>query len=326
MQSFLSGIRKLLILAIGTSFLGCCGFSLFCNPPASEVFSKTNTAEPVVYETENVTSVIKQPTIFPTLSLNYLPTFPYVNEKTQTPTLMPLPLPTVPYVNRDIAVVSGEKVNLRSGPGTDFVVVGQKFRGESFDIFDKNEDGSWLQLDRKGNVWIASWLVVVNPTPTATPTSTPTPISSDAIIDREIVNLRDGPSTEHRVIRQLEKHTKLTITGVNSDRTWIRVRTGVYNGWVSAPLCFIRKNLANVQVINIAPPSPMPQPTNPPPKPEENSKQDPVCDCSGNYYNCANFGRHWAAQECYNYCRSIGRGDIHRLDRDNDRYACESLP
>ena len=64
--------------------------------------------------------------------------------------------------------------------------------------------------------------------------------------------------------------------------------------------------------------TPVPSPSTPPsPSP---------CDCSGNIYNCADFGTHAEAQACYEYCKSLGRGDIHRLDGDNDGIACESLP
>lgn len=51
-----------------------------------------------------------------------------------------------------------------------------------------------------------------------------------------------------------------------------------------------------------------------------------TCSCSGNLYNCADFSSHASAQACYNYCISIGRGDVHRLDADSDGSACESLP
>jgi micrococcal nuclease len=72
------------------------------------------------------------------------------------------------------------------------------------------------------------------------------------------------------------------------------------------------------------PPTPVPTsapavvPTSPPPA--------AVCDCSGNLYNCSDFSTHAQAQACYEYCISQGRGDIHRLDADNDGIACESLP
>jgi hypothetical protein len=73
-----------------------------------------------------------------------------------------------------------------------------------------------------------------------------------------------------------------------------------------------------------ATPSPVPSPTS---TPSPTATQPAaVCDCSGNLYNCSDFSTQAAAQACYNYCVSLGRGDIHRLDADGDGIACESLP
>lgn len=50
-----------------------------------------------------------------------------------------------------------------------------------------------------------------------------------------------------------------------------------------------------------------------------------VCSCSGDTLNCSDFSSHASAQACHDYCISVGRGDIHRLDNDGDGDACESL-
>jgi hypothetical protein len=65
-------------------------------------------------------------------------------------------------------------------------------------------------------------------------------------------------------------------------------------------------------------------PTQPPSNPNPSSPS--VCSCSGNTLNCSDFSTHSSAQVCYNYCVSIGAGDIHRLDGDGNGSACESLP
>jgi len=52
----------------------------------------------------------------------------------------------------------------------------------------------------------------------------------------------------------------------------------------------------------------------------------PICDCSSNIYNCSDLTTQVAAQACHDYCRSLGKGDVHRLDGDNHGIACESLP
>jgi len=55
--------------------------------------------------------------------------------------------------------------------------------------------------------------------------------------------------------------------------------------------------------------------------------QSAVCSCSGNTLNCGDFSTHSQAQACYNYCVSLGLGDVHDIDgNDKDGLACESLP
>ena len=48
------------------------------------------------------------------------------------------------------------------------------------------------------------------------------------------------------------------------------------------------------------------------------------CKCSGNLYNCPDFSSHVKAQACYNYCKSKGYGDVHKLDANKDGVACEN--
>ena len=51
-----------------------------------------------------------------------------------------------------------------------------------------------------------------------------------------------------------------------------------------------------------------------------------VCNCTGPDLDCGNFADHKQAQDCYNYCKSQGLGDVFELDRDGNGLACESLP
>ncbi len=54
--------------------------------------------------------------------------------------------------------------------------------------------------------------------------------------------------------------------------------------------------------------------------------QAEVCSCNGGL-DCKNFSTHNQAQSCYDYCSSLGFGDVHGLDgNDKDGLACESLP
>ena len=182
------------------------------------------------------------------------------------------------------------------------------------------------------------------PTKTPEPTNLPPPLP-DAIVTGETLNMRSGPDTAYQVIDTLNQGDELAITGTNADRTWIRVTAGGQIGWVFAELCKINVDLGNEVVVDEpappaaplptsppaptqppAPTSPPAQPTQPPP-PTEPPPPAAVCDCSGDNYNCGDFGTHAQAQACYNYCVAQGVGDIHGLDgSDNDGLACESLP
>lgn len=75
--------------------------------------------------------------------------------------------------------------------------------------------------------------------------------------------------------------------------------------------------------------TPIPSPTSTEtPVPTSTATQIPSgpCLCSGDLYNCSDFQTQAAAQACFDFCVSVGAGDIHRLDRDNNGVACESLP
>jgi hypothetical protein len=89
---------------------------------------------------------------------------------TALPTATPLPtttataLPDVVIVADTVApaavasgAVAGGNANLRSGPGTDFAIVGGVVDGESLEIVGRNADGTWYQL--ANGHWVAAFLV-----------------------------------------------------------------------------------------------------------------------------------------------------------------------
>jgi uncharacterized protein YraI len=59
-----------------------------------------------------------------------------------------------------VTLASGQIVNLREGPGTNYPVVGQLAAGARYDVIGKNEDGSWWQIDFSGQkAWVIGQLV-----------------------------------------------------------------------------------------------------------------------------------------------------------------------
>lgn len=73
----------------------------------------------------------------------------------------------------------------------------------------------------------------------------------------------------------------------------------------------------------------IPSPTlteTPAPTPTATQIPSGPCLCSGDLYNCSDFQTQAAAQACFDFCLQVTGIDIHRLDRDNNGVACESLP
>lgn len=56
-------------------------------------------------------------------------------------------------------------------------------------------------------------------------------------------------------------------------------------------------------------------------QPKEEIKVESFCDCNFDKYNCDDFSSKSEAQDCFDSCVT----DVHKLDRDKDGQACETL-
>ncbi|HCI07612.1 SH3 domain-containing protein [Ascidiaceihabitans sp.] len=62
---------------------------------------------------------------------------------------------------QDVRIVSGDRVNVRSGPSTDYEVVGRLTRGVEVEVLDDNGDG-WIEMRSLDGVtfgWMADFLL-----------------------------------------------------------------------------------------------------------------------------------------------------------------------
>ena len=154
----------------------------------------------------------------PTPTSTATPTPTTTPTETPTPTFTPTATPT-PTPKPD-AVVNTEALNLRSGPGTVYDVLGRLKRGDCLKVTGKCPEGDWLRVicprGREGwaacsglqvNVDIAGVPVIqVSPptptstyVPTLTPTATPTLLPAPRLLDPE-----DGRFSEHQILLKWE--------------------------------------------------------------------------------------------------------------------------
>lgn len=174
-------------------------------------------------------------------------------------------------------------------------------------------------------IFIVSLLVLFLTIAISPNTSTRAQSSTTYYITAATANARSCAQTTCRVVTKFSKGTAIQVTGTTEgsrfqgSTTWLTVD---YDGQT----VYVHSKLASTTA---------PASTNTGSSSSSNtssgtssssSSSSEVCSCASNSLNCSNFSTHSQAQSCFNYCIGQGRGDIHRLDGDNDGSACESLP
>ena len=116
----------------------------------------------------------------------------FTETATELPTSTSTPSPTATFTPAPLnqVTVFSASINLRSGPGTEYKIVGSAKQGEILDIYGITENQSWLMIDRDGLAWVGMSVVkseldpatipLVTPVPTSTSTPTNTPTETAA--------------------------------------------------------------------------------------------------------------------------------------------------
>lgn len=100
----------------------------------------------------------EKPTLTPT------PEPPTATPTPEEPTATPVPPTPEPTATPEAATftVTSATLNVRSGPGTNYGIIGQIRQGQTFPITGKNPAGNWWQFDYNGRSgWVSGQLVRV---------------------------------------------------------------------------------------------------------------------------------------------------------------------
>ena len=136
------------------------------------------------------------------------------------------------------AIISGDVVKLRNGPGLAYDAVDRINGGEGVEVIGRYEE--WLQVRRDGNptlYWVAAELVDVPDTVLFNLTQIPAdripalPPAKVATVREEGVNLRDGPGTNYVSMARMSVGQDLTL--VERFEGWFLVEYGSQYGWVT---------------------------------------------------------------------------------------------
>ena len=163
---------------------------------------------------------------------------------TPTPTPTPAPTPTVSQVEEKTGYIFGDYVRFRSGPGTNYSILGSYNRGKELTITGVSGDWTACVIDGKSGFVFSRYVLEgsAEPSPTPTPaptptpepdedpepdpTPTPTPTPEDegrepGYITGNNVRLRGAPSMSGQILRELFYGNGVTILGVSGDWTHV---------------------------------------------------------------------------------------------------------
>ncbi len=114
-----------------------------------------------------------------------------------------------PYVGE----VLGDNINIRSGPGANYEVIGQVSRSDMVTVWDKRKE--WLKIEPLPSMvfWVHASLLTEN------------------MVNTYSVNVRAKPSKDSSVICQLEKGDKVEIVSLENEWVSIRPPSTAFN-WI----------------------------------------------------------------------------------------------
>ena len=233
----------LCVLVLGIALLGACGQGEEEGPAPEPGPTSTMTPLPAV-----VTFTPMPTSTNPSLSV---PT--ETAAATPTPAIAatdPAPTAIAPPSSDAKVTVLGE-MNIRSGPSTDFEVIGDAVAGEEFAITGKNEDGNWWQIDFRGETgWIYAPFVIAaeaeevpvvgvamaeTPVPEEETAETTLPTEIPIVTVGGDMNVRSGPGEEYDRIGGAFAGEEFAITGKNADGDWWQIDFDGQDGWIYAP-------------------------------------------------------------------------------------------
>jgi uncharacterized protein YgiM (DUF1202 family) len=158
---------------------------------------------------------------------------------TETPTGTPLP-PASTATSQPIEGTLSTRVNVRSGPGTSFDILGLLNAGGKVQILSKDSRGEWYQIlypsAPQGRGWVAAQFVQIAAGTEIPLEATPTPAGPTGRVMQRL-NVRSGPGMTFDSLGLLEADTTVSLTGKNTTASWFQIDYSVGpdgRGWVTA--------------------------------------------------------------------------------------------
>lgn len=134
--------------------------------------------------------------------------------------------------------VTASALNVRSGPGTTFGVVGLLKQNEVVKGLATSADGAWAQIVRESDNltgWSSKQFLTLTTPPTPPPPPPPPPTGEWFKVNASALNVREGPGTEFRSIGLLYRNEVVQRLATSADGNWLQVKRNYdgLTGWSS---------------------------------------------------------------------------------------------
>jgi uncharacterized protein YgiM (DUF1202 family) len=163
---------------------------------------------------------------------------------------------TVPVTaDAPYALVTATYLNVRTGPGINYAVLGQVYGGNTLTIVGRTNDNTWYQVETVyGTGWVyASYVIPRNEYGTA-PVTTDSATGAEVagpigIINTGALNIRSGPGAQYTTLGTLAGGTETRIIGRSADWSWWLLETPLGTGWANSVYILVRGDTASVPYV-----------------------------------------------------------------------------
>lgn len=134
--------------------------------------------------------------------------------------------------NRNIAAIAKtSQLRVRSGPGSNFQIIGFLNKRQEVSILDQNEN--WYKISSPfGEGWVSKEFLELKTANSESSTASVSKNGEIGTVKSNILNVRKEPTASSKLVGKLTKGTKVTI--LSKENKWVKVKYLNIIGWVSA--------------------------------------------------------------------------------------------
>jgi len=205
---------------------------------------------------------------------------------TEAPSPAATPSSAVTLIVPTRALITGDGLQVRVGPGTAYEVRTSLAEGDEVNVLGRDEMGDWVKvgLDSGAEGWVAAEFVdvgdnlkavpVITPEPIATPTTeltptampsptvppeataapTPVPTVTVPIASRTTgggLRMRSGPGTDYEVLTFLAEGQEVNVLGRDETGEWLKISLDSgEEGWVAAEFVDVDVSVETLPIVS----------------------------------------------------------------------------